>query len=47
MGVLGDDAQKSLVLDAMTMREPRRAMESGAGWRRSPQFVLHHMLWTR
>ena len=40
-----NNEQKSWVLEAMIMSEPRRVMESGAGWRRSPQFVLHHILW--
>lgn len=38
------DAQKSVVLAAIIMMEPRRETESGAGCKRSPQLVLHHML---
>lgn len=39
-----ENGQKSSVTEAMDTIEPKRAIEVGNCWRRSPQLVLHHML---
>lgn len=38
------NSPKSSMLDARTMIDPSKAIESGAGCSRSPQLVLHHIL---